>query len=126
MLVNGNEDDERSDFGGFESPKIAILAAKIRGFEAKMVKSPADFADLRGSAGVHTKFWHHAMLEFRGVLLSSCTERTVRLAYGRQVEEWTLLLDVVVGECATIFELLASEDQALLVRRRILACPKGR
>jgi len=28
-----------------------------------------------------------------------------------------LLLDVVVGECAAILELLASEDQALLVRR---------
>jgi hypothetical protein len=31
-----------------------------------------------------------------------------------------LLLDVVVRECATILELLASEDQALLVRRNAL------
>lgn len=29
--------------------------------------------------------------------------------------ESALLLDIVVGECASIFELLACEDQALLV-----------
>jgi len=34
--------------------------------------------------------------------------------------EGRLLLDVVVRECATILELLASEDQALLVRRNAL------
>ncbi|KAF8989397.1 hypothetical protein BDZ89DRAFT_1124593 [Hymenopellis radicata] len=72
-LYQSRNASDSSDFGGFESSEIAILAAKIRGFEAKMVKSPADFADLRESAGVHTKFWHHAMLEFRGILLSSCT-----------------------------------------------------
>jgi hypothetical protein len=31
-----------------------------------------------------------------------------------------LLLNVVVRECATILKLLASEDQALLVRRNAL------
>ena len=29
--------------------------------------------------------------------------------------EGRLLLDVVVGECATVFQLLAGEDQALLI-----------
>ena len=33
------------------------------------------------------------------------------------VSRRTHLLDIVVGECPTILELLAGEDQALLVRR---------
>ena len=31
-----------------------------------------------------------------------------------------LLLDVIVGQCATVFQLLAREDEALLVRRDAL------
>ena len=40
--------------------------------------------------------------------------------------EGTLLLDVVVGEGASIFELLAGEDQSLLVRGDALLVLKNK
>ncbi len=40
--------------------------------------------------------------------------------------EGRLFLDIVVGESATIFQLLAGEDQTLLVRRdAFLVCKVG-
>jgi hypothetical protein len=60
------------------------------------------------------------MLDFLGrsvnllLTLLGATSKTQDEMEGR------LLLDVVVGEGAAVFELLASEDQALLVRRDAL------
>lgn len=50
----------------------------------------------------------------RQTLRPSENSGTIRIFSG--VEHLTYLLDVVVGKCAAILQLLAREDQSLLVR----------
>lgn len=61
---------------------------------------------------------HNREFNFSTVILVTATETEYKMKRG-------LLLNILIGERATVFKLLASEDESLLVRRALLQKPFG-